>query len=96
MVAAGLTTAPADGSYECLCKQEDGRYFKLLLKDNIIVGMICVSEIEKAGILFSLMKERVDVTEFKDNLLNDDFGLVDLPHRLWEERILARSGVLSA
>jgi NAD(P)H-nitrite reductase large subunit len=91
IIAAGLTTASADGSYECLCKRGNGRYFKLLLKDNVIVGMICVSEIEKAGILFNLMKEKVDVTEFKDNLLDDDLGLVDLPRGFWQERILAPS-----
>ena len=53
-----------------------------MLKDGVVVGMILVNEIEKAGIIFHLMKNRVDVESFKQNLLSEDFGLVSLPEKL--------------
>ncbi len=87
IAAAGIATPPDGNGYESISKQEEGIYKKLVLKDNIIVGMICVGDIEKSGILFSLMRERVNVCDFKETLLADDFGLVSLPRELWQERL---------
>ena len=46
-----------------------------------------VKDIEKSGIIFGLMRDRVNVGGFKQNLMADDFGLVSLPRELWQERI---------
>jgi hypothetical protein len=46
-----------------------------------------VGAIEKAGILFSLMRDKVEVGSFKKMLLNDNFGLVSLPKELWQRRL---------
>lgn len=62
-------------------------YQRVVLKDDQIVGMVCVSAIEKAGILFSLMRDKVEVGSFKKMLLNDNFGLVSLPKELWQRRL---------
>ncbi len=53
-------------------------YKKLVLKDNVIVGMTLVGDIERAGILFYLMKNNINVKKFKEQLLADDFGLATL------------------
>ena len=37
--------------------------------------MTFLGDIERAGILFYLMKNKVNVKKFKDALLSDDFGL---------------------
>ena len=86
IASAGITSDPGE-DYEHLSKRHDGYYKKLLLKDNVIVGLICTGDIEKAGILYNLMKDKVDVSEFKDDLLADNFGLIDLPRELWQERM---------
>ena len=44
-------------------------YKKLVLKNNVIVGMTLVNCIERAGILFNLMKNQVNVKKFKQDLL---------------------------
>jgi hypothetical protein len=49
--------------------------------------MVFVKDIEKSGMIFSLMRERVDVSSFKQALLADDFGLAYLPEELWRERL---------
>jgi hypothetical protein len=38
-----------------------------------------VNCIDRAGILFNLMKTQVNVKKFKQDLLRDDFGLAVLP-----------------
>ena len=60
-------------------------YKKILLKDNMIVGFIFLGEIEKAGILFCLLKNHADVSEIKNCLLLDDFGIVKLPEHLRQQ-----------
>jgi NAD(P)H-nitrite reductase large subunit len=54
-------------------------YKKFVLRNNVIVGMTLVNCIERAGILFNLMKDKVNVKKFKQDLLRDDFGLAMLP-----------------
>ncbi len=66
-------------------KPEKTIYKKILLKKNVIVGFIFLGEIEKAGILFRLLKNHVDVNEIKDNLLSEDFGIVTLPQNVRQE-----------
>ena len=66
-------------------KPEKTVYKKILLKDNKIAGFIFLGDIEKAGILFRLLKNHVDVSEIKDMLLSEDFGIVTLPEQLRQE-----------
>ncbi|MGD2066488.1 MAG: FAD-dependent oxidoreductase [Candidatus Bathyarchaeota archaeon] len=66
-------------------KPEKTVYKKVLLKDNKIVGFIFLGEIDKAGILFRLLKNRVDVSTIKDSLLDEEFGIVILPEQLRKE-----------
>jgi NAD(P)H-nitrite reductase large subunit len=92
IVSAGLYEAPGDG-YQVLTSGDRDRvvYKKLVLKDGALVGLVFVGEIEKAGILLGLMREKLDVEGFKEHLLAPDFGFVYLPAALRQQR-LARNG----
>jgi len=87
IAAAGIATPPDGDGYELINKQKDTVYQRVVLKDDLIVGMVFVGAIEKAGILFSLMRDRVKVNNFKQMLLSDNFGLVSLPRELWQRRL---------
>ena len=87
ITSAGVTIPPDEYGYEMLSNQNDGAYRKLVLKDDLLVGMVFVKDIEKSGIFFSLMRDRVNVHDFKQALLTDDFGLASLPRDLWHERL---------
>jgi NAD(P)H-nitrite reductase large subunit len=79
---------PEDTSdYEVLVelKPEKTVYKKILLKDGAIVGFIFLGDLERAGIFFRLLKNHVDVSEIKEELLSDDFGIVTLPEQLRQE-----------
>ena len=87
IAAAGMVAPSYGDGCEVLSRQNDGIYRKVILKDDLLVGMVFVGDIEKSGIVFSLMRDRVDVGGFKQALVADDFGLVSLPRELWQERL---------
>jgi NAD(P)H-nitrite reductase large subunit len=84
IVSIGLANPRDDPTLEVLVKQdaEHKVYKKLVFKNNVIVGMTLVNCIERAGVLFYLMKNAVSVKKFKQQLLSDDFGLATLPASL--------------
>ncbi|MCW4028571.1 MAG: FAD-dependent oxidoreductase [Candidatus Bathyarchaeota archaeon] len=75
---------PDDTTVEVISKLDEvhNAYRKLVLKDNVIVGMTFVNCIDRAGIFFNLMKKQINVKKFKQDLLRDDFGLAVLPSSL--------------
>jgi NAD(P)H-nitrite reductase large subunit len=81
IVSIGLANPKDDPSLEVLVKDdvENEVYKKMVLKNNVIVGLTLVNCIDRAGILFNLMKNQVNVKKFKQELLKDDFGLAVLP-----------------
>lgn len=87
IASAGMVTPPDDSNYEVISKQKDGIYKKVILKDDLVVGMVFVGDIEKSGIVFNLMREQVNVTSFKEELIDDDFSLASLPRELWQKRL---------
>jgi hypothetical protein len=83
VISAGIVNPP-DDSYEVVSKGHDHTYKKVMLKDGLVAGMVFVGNIEKSGIVFSLMKDRVNVDGFKQALVADDFGLASLPEGIWQ------------
>ena len=81
IVSIGLANPKEDPALEVLVKNDAERnvYKKLVLKNNVIVGLTLVNCIERAGVLFYLMKNTINVKKFKQKLLSDDFGLATLP-----------------
>lgn len=86
VITAGLSTKSERDGYEILSvlNEDDQSYRKIVIKDDHLVGMILMNRIDRAGILLGLMKKRVDVSSFKEDLLNDDFGLINLPEVIRE------------
>jgi NAD(P)H-nitrite reductase large subunit len=79
-ISVGMTQVPENG-FEILQELDRKRetYKKIILKDGVIVGTIFIGEIDRAGIYTGLIKEKIDVSGFKDILLREDFGLISLP-----------------
>ncbi|MDD5083079.1 MAG: FAD-dependent oxidoreductase [Dehalococcoidales bacterium] len=87
IVSAGIVS-PVGDNCEMLSKKYDTVYRKVVVKDDQVIGMVFVSDIEKSGIVFSLMKEKIRVSGFKQALIADDFGLVSLPEKIWRSRLI--------
>jgi hypothetical protein len=58
--------------------------------------MVFMGNIEKSGIVYSLIKDRVNVNGFKQALVACDFGLLSLPEERWRPYLeMPTSGVIS-
>lgn len=81
IVSVGLANPKNETGYEVLVKYDDEKeiYKKLVLKNNVIVGLTFLNSIERTGIIFNLLKNNANVGEFKNEILSEDFGLASLP-----------------
>ena len=86
-IASAGITVPPDDSYRVFSHRNCDIYRKVVIKDNCVVGMVFAGDIEKSGIIFNLIKERVDVSQFCELLATDDFGLTCLPEELWRPQL---------
>ena len=87
IISIGLANPKEDPTLEILIThdKEKGVYKKLVLKENILVGMTFLNDIERAGILLYLIKNHINVKSFKRELLSDTFSLASLPLELRKE-----------
>jgi NAD(P)H-nitrite reductase large subunit len=86
IVSAGLTVPP-DDTYEVIAARYNGNYHKVLVKGGKLTGLVFAGDIEKAGIVYNLMKDGVDVSGFKRALVAADFGLASVPESAWRPRL---------
>lgn len=89
MITAGIIKPEGD-EFETLIKADldNAKYKKIVLKDNKVVGFICLNEVDRAGIITSLISDEIPVDSFKDALLGEQFGYIDLPLQLRKKRLL--------
>lgn len=78
-VSVGHTNLIEENGFEVLTFENKDTYKKIVLKDNKIVGAILVNNIDRAGIYTGLILQRIDVSSFKNKLLDENFGFVYLP-----------------
>ncbi len=81
-ISVGLTDPQEELDEYAVVEKYDRKnmtYRKLVLRDHRLVGAICVGDIGRAGIYTGLIRDRADVSPFKDHLLSGDFGLISLP-----------------
>lgn len=69
-----LVGAEVAEDFEVMTLHRGSVYKKLVLKANILRGMIFVGDIAKAGFYAALIRHRVDLSEVKPRLLDDDFS----------------------
>ena len=84
IISMGLSSLNDDEGFETLIfhDKENNVYRKIILKDEIIVGMTLIQDVERAGIIFNLMKNRINAKRFKHKLVEDNFTLASLPETL--------------
>jgi NAD(P)H-nitrite reductase large subunit len=76
-VSMGVTRPDGDGLQEVKRRTRD-TYRKLVLEDGRIVGAIFVGQIQRAGFLSTLLRKRVEVSDYVPYLMSDRFNVADL------------------
>jgi NAD(P)H-nitrite reductase large subunit len=94
-ISFGMTTPPEGEGYEVLHNLDRARssYKKIVLRNDRVVGAILLNAIERAGVYGMLIREGIDVKEFKDQLLSDAFGLLVLPKEFRKHLVAGESFV---
>jgi NAD(P)H-nitrite reductase large subunit len=85
VISMGITRIDGNGFQEFQRKTKS-TYRKLVLKDGHIVGAILVGEVQKAGILTTLLKKRVSVSDHIPLLLSSKINFADLLPLIKENR----------
>jgi len=84
----GQVTEQEAARYEVLMKGDKaGFYRKLILKDGKLKGFIMMNDVIGAGILTDLMRDRVDVSGFKQALMSEELGMAHLPKDMIPARL---------
>jgi len=81
VISVGLVNPANCDKYEVMIQHDSTRkiYRRVVLKHNVIVGFTLVNDIERAGALFYLMHNFLDVKELGNQLVSEDFSLASLP-----------------
>lgn len=77
VISFGVTAPKDESQYRILTRNlpHQNLYKKVVIgSDNRIKGLILVGKNENAGVLLSLIQQKVDVSSFEDELLEDEFS----------------------
>jgi NAD(P)H-nitrite reductase large subunit len=79
-ISMGVTNPKDPDEYEIHTFQDiqNYQYRKIVLKNDHLVGAVLVGNVDRAGIFAGLIREKIDMSSFKENLLLPDFGFVKL------------------
>jgi NAD(P)H-nitrite reductase large subunit len=91
-ISIGLANPPSEDGYQVMKRLDrvGGVYRKIILKEDRVVGAIFAGQIDRAGIMTGLLRDKINVKGFKKDLLSDRFGLISLPKALRKEKLSNR------
>jgi NAD(P)H-nitrite reductase large subunit len=78
-IASAGTNSVTDTDLEII-QRRDGQYNyrRLTLQNQVLKGFIMIGDLNRCGILRSLIQQQTDVSAIKNRLLENDFGLLDI------------------
>lgn len=88
IMSAGMVNPPSDIEVIKRIDIEKRIYRKFYIKNGQILGFMFINSIDRTGMIIDLMKNRIDISNFKERLLADNFGFLDLPKEFRKEKIL--------
>jgi len=77
VISMGITRIDGNG-FQQFQKKTENTYRKLVLRDGRIVGAILVGQVQKAGILATLLKKRVNVSDIIPLLMSHRLNFAEL------------------
>jgi NAD(P)H-nitrite reductase large subunit len=77
VISMGITRINGNG-FQQFQRKTENTYRKLVLRDGCIVGAILVGQVQKAGILTTLLKKRVNVSDIIPLLMSPRLNFAEL------------------
>lgn len=88
VMSAGISNPSSDVEIIKRLDLERRIYRKFYIKDGRILGFMFINSIDRTGMIVDLMRNQIDISDFKEQLLSDNFGFLDLPKEFRKEKIL--------
>jgi NAD(P)H-nitrite reductase large subunit len=83
VISMGLSNAGDDETGEIenfnIYNPQKRIYRRIVIRNNKVVGAIFAGAIERAGIYAGLISNEIDISDIKDNIAKEDFGIIQLP-----------------
>ncbi|MDW7650052.1 MAG: FAD-dependent oxidoreductase [Bacillota bacterium] len=89
IISAGLIHGKDDDEICLHTKEHQNQYRKLTFRNGRLIGFILVDRIDRAGILTWLIREKINITPFRQSLLDGTFNHAHLPAALRREKLSA-------
>ena len=77
VISMGVTR-PEGGGFEQFQRRTKETYRKLVLKNGRIVGAILVGQVQRAGVLTTFLKKKINVSGYASFLMSDRLNFADL------------------
>jgi NAD(P)H-nitrite reductase large subunit len=77
VISMGLASADGSGFQE-LQRKTMGSYRKMVLRNGRLVGAILVGHVQKAGLLSTILRKGVDISDYVSFLMSDRLNAADL------------------
>jgi NAD(P)H-nitrite reductase large subunit len=96
-ISMGITNPAATDDFTVLAYRDTDnyQYRKIVLQGNALVGAVLVGTVDRAGIYAGLIRDKADVSAFRDKLLLPDFGFIHLPREI-RDSLFAPLGKVAA
>jgi NAD(P)H-nitrite reductase large subunit len=78
-ISVGQTVEAAGDEVLARLDRKGRTYRKLVIRNNKLIGAIFIGRIDRAGLFTGMIRTGLDVSTFKNLLLDDEFGLLSLP-----------------
>ena len=75
ITTSGVINPPEGEGYEVKCRKDNGKYRKMVIKDNELKGYILINEPECSGILTNMIKDKVKLDTLENDIF-EDFSLM--------------------
>lgn len=87
IISAGIIHENVGDEVQLNLDEEKKFYRKLIFRDNLLIGFVLVSQIDRAGILTWLIREKINIISFKESLLLGSFNYAHLPANIRNEKL---------
>lgn len=89
VMSVGLIHDENNADFDLQIDAKKRLYRKLFFRNNHLVGFVLMNEVNRAGILTWLIRERIDVSQFRESLKMGTFNYAHLPEKIRKEKLAA-------
>jgi len=88
-----LFEAEKGDGHEILIRENEDVYKKAVISNGRLIYFISFGSLGRIGILKNIIRMKIDVTDFKEKILEDNFGFLSLPKSLRKDLLSKPGGI---